>query len=277
MRYVLFSIILFLSTEVYSQNTGSDPFKKLPGFSHPESVVFDEEMQVYYVSNMADKEEKDGFISKVSSTGKILDPMWIKELNDPKGLLVHKNRLFVTDVTFLVEMDRHTGKILKRIPIDNAKSLNDITVDPQGNIYISDLVGNSIYKIDLSGDISQWLHSTELKRPNGLLISGKDLFVASWGKEKPGNLLKVDLETKEIKNITTAGIGNLDGIQQITPESFYVSDWGTGTIYKINTEGSIEEVVETAKSSGDILYLKDSGKIVVPMNHQNELWWYPTN
>lgn len=277
MRYSFFSIILFVSTVVFSQNTSVDPFKKLQGFSHPESVVFDEEMQVYYVSNMADKEEKDGFISKVSSTGKILDPMWIKELNDPKGLLVHKNKIFVTDITFLVEMDRQTGKILKRIPIDNAISLNDITVDSEGNIFISDLVGNSIYKMDLSGDISQWLQSTELERPNGLLISGKDLFVASWGKEKPGNLLKVDLETKEIQKVTTAGIGNLDGIQQITPDSFYVSDWGTGMIYRINKEGSMEEVVETSKSSGDILYVKDSGEIVIPMNHQNELWWYPAN
>lgn len=277
MKYILTSLIILLSAEVCGQYKGDDPFKKLSGFSHPESVIFDEKMKVYYVSNMADRENKDGFISKISANKKILDTVWIKGLNDPKGLLVHNDRLFVTDVTFLVEINRKTGEILRRTPVENSKSLNDITADAQGNIYISDLSGNSIFKRDTSGNISQWLHAGGLDRPNGLLVSEGDLYVASWGSEDPGHFLKVDIKTKEIQQITHSGIGNLDGIQKISHGSFYISDWATGTIYKVKTNGSIEEVVKTAKSSGDILFLKDSAELVIPMNHQNEIWWYHTN
>ena len=153
MKYLIICFIMGIGAAGFGQTSSVDLVKKVPGFSHPESVIFDKEQQVFYVSNMADRKEKDGFISKVSATGNILDTLWVTGLNDPKGLLIRNDRLFVTDVTFLVEMDRRTGKILKRIPIEHAESLNDITADEEGNLYISDLAGNSIYKMNLSGNI----------------------------------------------------------------------------------------------------------------------------
>lgn len=270
MKQLITFILIALCGTGFAQQS---PLKKLQGLSHPESVIFDKEQQVLFVSNMADKKESDGFISKISAEGKIMDTLWVEGLNDPKGLLVRNDKLFVTDVTSLVEMNRKTGEILRRIEVKNAESLNDITADDEGNLYVSDLAGNSIYKMDISGNISEWLNHPELERPNGLLVSNNQLYVASWGKEAPGNLLKINLKTKEIEQVTKSGIGNLDGIQEISPESFYVSDWATGTIYRIGTNGNVEKVVQTAKSSGDILFLKDIRELVIPMNHQNELWW----
>lgn len=274
MRQLLLFLLLAISITSFAQNSMSQPFKKLQGLSHPESIVYDKEMEVFYVSNMAGKEDNDGFISKISKAGEIQDTLWVKNLNDPKGLLVQEDRVFVTDVTSLVEIDRKTGKILNRKKVENAKSLNDIAADHEGNLFISDLAGNVIYKMDTSGRIIEWLKDVKLERPNGLLISGNHLFVASWGKEEPGNFLKVNTRTKEIQQVTTSGIGNLDGIQEVKPNSFYISDWGSGNIFHIDSNGTMKKVVESAKSSGDILFLKDTGELVIPMNHQNALWWY---
>lgn len=274
MRYILISLILTIYAEAVAQNPQKEPSRKLQGFHHPESVIFDEEQEVFFVSNMAGKKERDGFISKLSSEGEILDTLWVSGLQDPKGLLIQQGKLFVTDVTFLVEIDLKTGKILQKTAVEKAESLNDITADEKGNIYFSDLKGNRIYMADTAGNISEWLTSPDLERPNGLLVSEKDIFVASWGKEEPGHLLKVDQQTKEIQKVTRQGIGNLDGLQQITPDGFYISDWATGDIYRINTDGSKKKVVESEKSSGDILFLKNTSELVLPMNHQNEIWWY---
>ncbi|MEG9326726.1 hypothetical protein V6B16_02160 [Salinimicrobium catena] len=276
MKYFVISLLLGLFIQANAQKT-KKPYKQLQGFHHPESVVFDEQQKVYYVSNMAGKEEQDGFISKVSENGEILDTTWVKSLQDPKGLLLHGDKLFVTDISFLVEIDPASGDIISKTEVENAKSLNDIAADQEGNIYISDLVGNIIYKRDVSGNISEWLNTQELERPNGLLVSEDKIFVASWGKDEPGHLLQVDRKSKEIKKISPKGIGNLDGIQKIAPDSFYVSDWATGDIYRINTNGRMEKVLRSEKSSGDILFLKGTEELVLPMNHQNAIWWYRLN
>jgi sugar lactone lactonase YvrE len=276
MKHLISCLIIGIGTAGFAQTSSFEMIRKLSGFSHPESVLFDKDQEVFFVSNMAGKKDRDGFISKVSLAGDLLDTLYTTGLNDPKGMLIWNDKLLVTDVTFLVEIDRTSGKILRRIQLEHAKSLNDIAADKEGNIYISDLAGNSIFKMDLTGHISQWLHDPQLERPNGLLISGKQLFIASWGSKEEGNLLKVNLKTKEITQVSKCGVGNLDGIQEIAPQSFLVSDWATGKIYRMNTNGSSIEMIQSAKSAGDILLLRDTPQLLIPMNHQNEIWWYAT-
>lgn len=188
-------------------------------------------------------------------------------------MLLYKENLFVTDNTDLVIMDPATGKITKRIPAENASFLNDITVDGNGILYISDSGKSSIYKREVSGEISEWMNTGELEFPNGLLAVGEELYIAAWGGESGGNILKVNFETKEIEKVSEKGIGNLDGIQQFG-NSFYISDWASGKIHKIDKNGNIEEVMTSARSVGDILFLKKQNQLVLPMNLQNEVWWY---
>lgn len=271
--YFLFYFTL-ISGMAFSQTTSASLVKKVTGFSHPESVVYDEVNEIYYVSNIGEKEKGDGFISKVSAEGEILELNWIPGLNDPKGLLVLDTLLYVTDVTELVEMSIKDGKILNRYAVEGAGSLNDIAEGEDGEIYFSDLKNSSIYKKEKLGGISQWLNSNELNSPNGLLLGKEKIFVASWGEDQDGDFLKVDINTREIEKITTKGIGNLDGIQAVDENSFYVSDWATGKIYKIDVTGNTSEILVAEKSSGDIYFSQPKNLLVLPMNFQNALWWY---
>lgn len=243
----------------------------LKGFSHPESVVYDKARQQYYVSNIG---AEDGFISRVSKNDKVEEHHWITGLNNPKGLLIHGNSLFVTDVTELVEIDIESGKITSRIPVEGSKSLNDPAKDEAGNIYFSDLSKGSIFVLRPTGEVEEWLHSEKLEQPNGLFVTSDHILVAGWGKDEPGHFLKVNRNTKEIERISHSGIGNLDGIQKIKDGQYYISDWGSGKIYSITMDGELKEVLTTAKSSGDIYYHNEDQKLYVPMNRQNELWIY---
>lgn len=270
---VILFLFLFFSGLVTAQESVL-LIKKVEGFSHPESVIFDEENEVFYVSNIGDQKENDGFISRMGLDGEKLDIQWITNLNDPKGLLLHNERLWVTDVTDMVVMDINTAEIIVRIPVKDAKSLNDITVDDQGVIYISDLEKSSIFRRDERGEIVEWINSEALANPNGLLAMENDMYVASWGDSKNGNILRVAMDSREIDQVTQAGLGNLDGIQLNEEGEFYVSDWDTGTIYKINKQGVTKEIFTSEKSSGDILFYEKENQLVLPMNHQNEIWWY---
>ena len=83
----------------------------------PESVIYDGENNVLYVSNInrnpSQKNEK-GFISKISLDGEIIELKWITGLNAPKGSGIYNGKLFVADIDRLVEIDIKKGKILKK-------------------------------------------------------------------------------------------------------------------------------------------------------------------
>lgn len=268
-------VFLFLPAVMLSQEFSPKLLEKVEGFSHPESVVSDKAGEMLYISNIGNKEAGDGFISKASGEGKIIDLHWITGLNDPKGLLVVDDFLYVTDKTELVKMSISEGKILETFTVEGSEFLNDLTIDKEGNIYISDLSKSSIYiKTRDSKEVTEWLNSDELEQPNGLLAVDNDLMVGSWGRENPGYFKKVNMASKEVSNITKTGIGNLDGVQITEKGNFLVSDWQTGKIYMIKPEGAQKEILTSEKSAGDILYLPHQKKLVLPMNFQNEVWFF---
>lgn len=278
MRNLLLFAILISGPFVFSQQKAAELIKKTDGFSHPESVVYDEDRELVYISNIGEKNPGDGFISKTNLDGDVLELNWITGLNDPKGLQIQDDLLYVSDNTDLVIMDIETGSISRRIEVEGSEFLNDITVDEEGNIYISDSGNSSIYILKKDADnVTQWLSTEKLEFPNGLLVVDDYIYVAAWGKEDGGNLLKVALDSKEVTKISDKPIGNLDGIQLNKNNNFYISDWANGEVHEIDTKGKIHKILTSEKSSGDILFHADSGKIVLPMNRQNSVWWYQIN
>ena len=271
-----FLIFLFFGIIAQAQDQNV-PEIKLTGFSHPESIIYDEATEYFYVSNMAEKTEGDGYISRISRKWKEQDHTWVTGLNDPKGMVIKDDKLYVTDVTHLVEIDKNSGEILRKIAVEGAQSLNDPAIDENGGIYFSDFAASSIYKMNEAGEVEQWLSTQDLERPNGLLITPQHILVSAWGEDQNGNFLQVDRKTKEISIISKEGIGNLDGVQPKGDGSYYISDWATGKIYTIDMEGNLTEEFTSGKSSGDILYFQEENKLYLPMNHQNEIWIYDMN
>ena len=45
-----------------------------------------------------------------------------------------------------------------------------------------------------------------------------------------------------------------------------------GVMYK--KDGEIVEVLTSEKSAGDIFFDVEKDQLVLPMNHQNAVWWY---
>src|SRR3954463_633838 len=107
----------------------------------PESVLFDGAGKVLYESNIDGQPwEKDGkgSVGKVGLDGKIIKVDWVTGLNAPKGLGMYKNNLYVADVDNVVVIDIAKAVISKHIPIEGAQGLNDISVDKNGKVYVTD-------------------------------------------------------------------------------------------------------------------------------------------
>ena len=69
-------------------------------------------------------------------------------MNNPKGIAVVDDWIYVSDATELVEIQRETGKVTNRYRVGDEQFLNDVTADDNGNVYVSDMRSSSIYRLD---------------------------------------------------------------------------------------------------------------------------------
>jgi DNA-binding beta-propeller fold protein YncE len=249
----------------------------LGGFSHPESVELDIPHQVLYVSNVGGAptaKDGDGFISKVSRDGKLLELKWITGMSAPKGMVIDGFKLYVSDIDYLVEIDTRTGKIVNRHRASGAIFLNDTALDKSGNVYVSDIATKKIWQLK-DGVFSVWYDKADLMHPNGLRgIYGGKLLVAGWGKDMQGdgstkvggNLFTIDLATKELKNLGSgAPIGNLDGLERDAHGNFLVTDFLAGSLMRIKKDGSHEVLMDLNAGSADLDVINKGHVAVVPV------------
>lgn len=226
----------------------------------PESVLYDKTDQILYTSLMdGSPAERDGkgSIGKLTIDGKIINLNWISGLNAPKGMAKFKNKLFVADLTEIVIIDIKQQKILKKIIIDGAKILNDVTIDKKGVVYVSDPKVGKIFKLE--NDVAT-VYLENLNKPNGLKFIGNDLYFLD-----SGSLYKMD--PKKNKQLLAEGMDeNTDGIEPIADSTFIVSCW-TGVVYYVHKDGSKEILSDTRKEeyySADIGLDKEKKIVYVP-------------
>lgn len=240
----------------------------------PESVLFDRERNVLYVSNInqvnKDRKDGDGFISRLSPNGDIEQLYWVSGLNDPKGLALQNNVLYVADIDEIVAIATQTGSILARHKVDKAQMLNDVTVDNAGNVYVSDSQGGAIY-LFRNGRVSHWL-DTKRERPNGLLYDNNRLIVAF---QNSGKVRLLNIETKEFTDWTDK-IPSADGITRVGADGTLISNWN-GEIYYVEINGRNWRVLDTKKrniNTADIFYSEEQGMLYVPTFHDNRVVAY---
>jgi hypothetical protein len=255
------------------------------GLKTPESALADPTRTFAWVSNVngapTDK-DGNGFISNVSlKDGKLIEPQWVTGLNAPKGLALAGGRLYVSDIDRLVEIDPADGKMTASYDAPGAKFLNDVAVDKDGRVYVSDMVTSKIWRL-ADGTFEAWLDDPALENPNGLFIKDGNLIVAAWGvmtdgfnTKVPGNLLSVSLADKSVKDLGDGTpIGNLDGLERFDEHSFLVTDWIAGALYRIDDAGKAELMLDLDPGSADIGWVPQQRLLLMPMMQSDKLVAY---
>lgn len=204
----------------------------------PESVLHDKSTATLYFSNIdGDPKAKDGkgSIGKMGANGKDLVIEWVDGLNAPKGMGIYEGALYVTNIDEIVIISVAESKILNRVPVPGASFLNDITVDNQGLVYISDMGTGNIHTLD-RGKLSTWLDN--IKSVNGLLAVDNDLYYVA-----AGTLWRSGPDRKSVK-IAEGMDSSTDGITQMRDKSFIVSCW-TGVVYHVKPDGTVKQILDT--------------------------------
>jgi hypothetical protein len=237
-----------------------------------ESAYFNRDSNVIYVSNINGQpleENGKGYISKVSMDGKVLVEKWVQGLNAPKGIGVNGNKLYVSDITQVVEIDIKEGKISVRYPEEGSEFLNDISIDADGNVYVSDTNTKKIYRLS-DGEIELWLESDMLDEVNGLYVEGSSLLIGT-----AGSVLKADLATREL-SVYIENTGGIDGIVPDGKGNYLISDWA-GNIHLVHPGKPKIKLLDTTAekiNAADIDYVISKHMLLVPTFFDNRVMAY---
>lgn len=251
----------------------------ISGLAGVESVVYDESKGVYFASLQAGDKSGDGSVVVLDSEYRFIATI-ARGLENPKGIAIKGDTLFVGDMQHLVEVDTRTGSVIKH-EVKGGEFLNDVVIDKHGDVYASDMFTSVIYKY--SGDkVTHWIDSPALENPNGLLFVNDQLYVAAWGYFNDGNpiaapfgnVLKIDPKTKSIAKVTNQPLGNLDGLQLDSKGNLLVSDWKQGVVFSVTTKGKVKQLIDLPRGAGDIYYSQKQDKLLIPMALEGEILEY---
>jgi hypothetical protein len=225
----------------------------------PESVLLDAKKGVMYVSLIDgggwDADGKGG-VGRLSVDGKNYEPTWITGLNAPKGLGIYGNKLYAADISNVVVVDIANGKIEKKIPVDSAQGLNDITVDSKGIVYVSDSKTGKVWRIE--NDVPS-LYLQNLSGVNGLKAIGTDLYIGASKSFKKANA------NKELVTVAEVSQG-IDGIEPVGNGDFILTAW-MGNIFYVTPDGKSELMLDSSAqkmNTADIGYDSVHRVVYVP-------------
>jgi len=225
----------------------------------PESVLPDPANHILYVSLIDggpwDVDGKGG-VGRLSPDGKQYNGSWITGLNAPKGMGRYDNLLYVADMSNVVVIDIHKGNIIKKIPIAGESGLNDITVDNNGVVYVSDSKSGKVYRI--ANDVPT-LYMDHLDGANGLKASGKNLYILA---RKQVLLADPQKNLKVICDLPNGG----DGVEEVGNGDLIVSEW-VGNVFYVYADGRKVQILDRKpekKNTADIWYDQQVKTLYVP-------------
>jgi hypothetical protein len=226
----------------------------------------------------------NGFISRVSPSGEVLELKWIDgeaegtTLNAPKGMAIVGDVFYVTDITVVRMFDRVTGGALGEIAVEGATMLNDLAPASDGGVYLTDTgfqLGadggfepsgtDAVYHIAANGDVHTLIADPGLGAPNGVVEVDGDVWVVSF---MSGELFR--LVDGERVDVTTVAEGRLDGVI-LVGDRLMVSSWGSQGIHAGTVGGEFSAVVTDVQSPADIGYDATRNVILIPLFQLNEV------
>ena len=244
-------------------------------FSYPESVVFDPARSVLYVSNIGETPKNnpangDGFVSILSLDGTLIAKNYIRSLNDPKGMDIDGDTLWVNDRDAIVEWDLIEDKMLKRHTLTDIVFLNDIGVGPKGDVFSNDADGHKVLKLE-DNEWHVFWNDKEEKRPNGILVEKDRLLLAmNWS----GELIAVDRKTKK-RSLVLDDIGAGDGIEPTGNGGYLITDY-LGRLLYLSPKGIDTVLIDSRndKLTADLEYIREQNLVLIPRHKNNTVAAY---
>ncbi len=259
--FLLSNLILF-AQEMYISDKLEKIWETPDILKVSESVCYDADRDILFVScingNPTGKDGR-GYIAKISLDGKIVKEKWVSGLDAPKGMGIYKDKLYVTDIDNITQININSGEVEKHFPVEGAKFLNDIAIDPYGIVYFSDMSTNIIHKLS-NGKVEIFLEDPQISSPNGLLYENKDIIIGT-----KNGVFAVRISDGKIWHLIR-DTGGIDGLKPDGKGNYIISDW-QGKVQLVNTEKKPEVLLNTTDAginAADIEFIIDQKLLLIP-------------
>ncbi|HEU4564563.1 MAG TPA: hypothetical protein VFS05_07940 [Gemmatimonadaceae bacterium] len=265
------------------------------GLEDPESVRYDPEQDVFFISNMAgygSAKDDNGFIVRVPADGPFTPVPFVSggggvTLNAPKGMAIHGDTLWVTDIDALRGFDRHTGAPLATIDFAplGAVQLNDVAVGPDGTLRVTDTgilmnaagsvhVGpDRIFAVGPGGAVTVVAEGAQLRQPNGITwdSTAKRWVVVSFDPFV-GEVAMLPA-SGGARQVVRNGKGRLDGVEALPGGALIFSSWADSSIHLLAGEHE-RQIIRQLPVPADIGVDTRRNRVAVPLSMLGrvELW-----
>ena len=251
--------------------------KTVTGFGHVESVAYDPKEKVFYTGDFgpdlkpADKDGK-GFITKVSLDGKILEKKFFppdgQTMNKPKGIWIASNRLWVTDIDSVWEIDLKT-KQSKKLELPGIQFANDPAIVGKA-LYVSDNRSDQLFRVEPA----DFLKSKAAPKIT-VVFKGKGVFPNGLYPGKGGTLLMAGFQSKDKPHgiysmapgkdpvLLSDNIGLLDGLYQMKNGDILATDWVTGSLFQWNKKMGMKKLAGDFKGPADFCVVPNNKGLLV--------------
>jgi len=270
MQRALWSVVLLLAATQPASAGGKLPKPLVTGLKNPESVAVGVDGRIYVTTIGEFGKDGDGAVMVIVD-GKAVP--FTTGLDDPKGLVAWRDLLFTADKQRVWKIDRKgkatvfaAAEAFPKPPL----FLNDIEVDENGVLYVSDSgdlqgKGGAIYRIDPKGKVKLVTDADRvpaLKAPNGLAMDGRSF------------VLLVDFLSGELHRVRVSdgsatkladGFGGADGVAWDKHGRLYISDHSGGRVFVIPRPGAKPVLLAEGFQTPSDLCVDPSGKrLLVP-------------
>lgn len=264
------------------------------GMKTPESVRYDPELDLFYVSNIngnPSQHDGNGFIAIVRADSTGVAPKMLVEggkngvtLDAPKGMALSGDTLWVADINHVRAFNRKTGAKLADIDLSSQKAqfLNDVAIGGDGSVYVTD-TGiafddkgaqthpgvDQIFKI--SAGKATVIHADSLNAPNGI----------TWDKTNSrfllapfsGNAVQTWKDGDKSTATLVTGPGGYDGIEVLGDGRILVSSWTDSTVNVIQN-GALSKLVTGVAAPADIGVDTKRNLVAVPRFNDGKVEYF---
>jgi len=270
-------------------------------FHQPESVKYDPDQDVYFVSNMngfGSVKDNNGYITRVSAAN--INQMQILvqggmhgvTLHAPKGMAIHGDTLWICDIDALRGFDRHGGAPLATIDFApyGAVLLNDVAVGPDGTLHVTDTGiqmtekgvifsgGDKLFVVGPNHTVTVRASGAQLAKPNGITwdAKGKRWLYVSFDPFQSRLFAFANGDTT--RSVLDSGHGKWDGVEALADGRILLSSWTDSTVHMIS-DGHDERLVRNVPAPADIGVDTKRGLVLVPLGVMSrvELWTIPAS
>jgi len=257
------------------------------GFATPESMEYASAQDVYLVANINGspfEKDNNGFISRLSPEGDVLDLKWIAggqndvTLSAPKGMVAMDDRLYVADIDHVRVFSLPEGKPMASYEIAGSSFLNGVSVSSKGGVWITDsgvapgfkpAGTDAIYHLSESGKITTLTKGEDLGRPNGIVETpNKQLVMITIAS---GQVHHFNLQGKLLSS-QTLPYNRLDGLVMGADGELIFSSWTAKAIKKGLEEGEPETLFDELTSPADIGLDTKRNRVLIPSFMENKVW-----